>query len=91
MAENIHSDIAAALAVIPATVAAVGVIMNNRKGKKVYEEVRSPNGTTSAQAIQDIKHSVSDLHGMIVQHTERDDIVQRDIVARLKYIEGKVN
>ena len=91
MSASLHQELLALIAIIPATIAAVAALRNGKRGKRIESEVKSPNGTSTAQAVQDIKHSVRDLHTIVEQHTERDDIVQRDIIARLSTIEGKVN
>ncbi len=43
------------LASVPATIAAVAALRNVRSTRELHNELASPNGTTTAQAIQDIK------------------------------------
>lgn len=50
--------ISGVLVAIPATIAAVAALRNGSRTKKLHTELASPNGTTTAQAIQDIKHTV---------------------------------
>lgn len=53
--------IGAVLVAIPATIAAIASLKAAAHGRDSLAEVKSPNGSTTAQAVQDIKAALSDV------------------------------